>query len=148
MITWHQKIKLARERLGMTKSELANLVGISPSAITQWENGETKNIDGGNLVAVARALRVSAEWLMDKRNAELPPLEEEANPALERVTHAKAELRELLESVNGEARLLLVYRMTSQDGRKAIDAAVNLAYKRSNILDVLDEGETKGARSA
>jgi len=50
------------------KSELARLVGVSPSAVTQWESGAIKSLDGDTLLAAARALNVSAEWLAEGRN--------------------------------------------------------------------------------
>jgi len=48
-MSWNKKIKMARERLGMGQTELANAVGLSPASITMWENGATKNIDGRNI---------------------------------------------------------------------------------------------------
>ena len=36
-----QSIKTAREALGMTQSELAELLGITQGAVAQWENGLT-----------------------------------------------------------------------------------------------------------
>ena len=36
-----QSIKAAREALGMTQCELAELLGITQGAIAQWESGQT-----------------------------------------------------------------------------------------------------------
>lgn len=58
-----ERIEVARKAAGLTKSELARRVGISPSAVGQWETGETKTLEGENLVRAAAALGVDAQWL-------------------------------------------------------------------------------------
>ncbi|WP_429499072.1 XRE family transcriptional regulator [Robbsia andropogonis] len=58
------RIKQVREDAGLSKSDLAKIVGVSPSAVTQWENGTTKTYDAGNLVGVARATGTTVEWLV------------------------------------------------------------------------------------
>lgn len=58
-----QRIKEAREMAGMKPSALAREVGVSPSAVTQWETGQTKKLDGDNLLKVSKALHVRPEWL-------------------------------------------------------------------------------------
>ena len=35
-----QKIKLERERIGITQAECAVILGVSPRAIWQWEQGQ------------------------------------------------------------------------------------------------------------
>lgn len=62
-MTLAKRIKEALKDAGITKSALARDVGVSPSAVTQWENGDTKILDGDNLLKAARVLGVSAEWL-------------------------------------------------------------------------------------
>ncbi|MBL8248211.1 MAG: helix-turn-helix domain-containing protein [Candidatus Competibacter sp.] len=39
-------------------------VFVSRPAVTQWETGETKTLEGENLVRVAGALGVTTEWLL------------------------------------------------------------------------------------
>lgn len=58
------RLKRAREAKGLKQSELAKLVGITPSAISQWESGLIGRIDGANLLSAARALGVTADWLL------------------------------------------------------------------------------------
>ncbi len=48
----------------MTQQQLADAVGVSRPAVTQWETGETKTLEGENLLRVAKALDVSPEWLI------------------------------------------------------------------------------------
>lgn len=53
----------ARELRGLTQQELADLVGCSQSTIGNVEAGERHSLR--NLIDIARALRVSPEWLYD-----------------------------------------------------------------------------------
>jgi SOS-response transcriptional repressor LexA len=72
-------MKVARLKAGVTKTALAKAVGVSPSAVTQWENGQTKSLDGVNLIAAARLLKVLPDWLSSGKgpreatNVELGP---------------------------------------------------------------------------
>lgn len=61
-----QRIKQARlaRKPKMTQQQLADVILVSRPAVTQWETGETKTLEGENLVRVARALGVTTEWLL------------------------------------------------------------------------------------
>ncbi len=61
-----RRIKQARlaQRPKMTQQQLADAVHVSRPAVTQWETGETKTLEGENLVQVALALGVTVEWLL------------------------------------------------------------------------------------
>ncbi|MFZ1326871.1 MAG: helix-turn-helix transcriptional regulator [Candidatus Contendobacter sp.] len=65
-MTIGQRIKQARlaHQPKITQQQLAAEVGISRPAVTQWETGETKSLEGENLVRVAQALSVTTEWLL------------------------------------------------------------------------------------
>lgn len=64
MTTWNERIRNTRERLGIKKGEFAKRVGVSAPTVTDWESGTIKKIDGANLVAAARELHVTPEWIM------------------------------------------------------------------------------------
>jgi transcriptional regulator with XRE-family HTH domain len=64
MKTWHERLTFAREQKGLKKSAFARLVEVSAPTVTDWENGETKMIDGLNMVRVCQVLGISAAWLM------------------------------------------------------------------------------------
>jgi transcriptional regulator with XRE-family HTH domain len=63
------RIRTARLDRGLTQDQLAGSVGVSRSAVAQWETGRTGQITG-NLSRIAEALEVGVEFLMhgnDKR---------------------------------------------------------------------------------
>lgn len=65
------RIRAARRDHGLTQDELADKVGVSRSAVAQWETGRTGQLTG-NLSRIAGALDVNVEYLMyghDKRAA-------------------------------------------------------------------------------
>lgn len=61
---WHKRLTLAREAKNIKKSAFAKLVGVSAPTVTDWENGDTKMIEGNNLVKVCQVLEVSPDWLL------------------------------------------------------------------------------------
>jgi len=62
--TWHARIKTARESAGMKRNRLAELIGVSPATITQWESGQTHAISGPNLMNVCTVLNIDPGWLL------------------------------------------------------------------------------------
>ena len=57
------RIRSARQLAGMTQAELAVAVGVSRSAVAQWETDRAGQV-GVNLARVADVLRVSSEHLL------------------------------------------------------------------------------------
>ncbi|HEY4041584.1 MAG TPA: helix-turn-helix transcriptional regulator [Rhodopila sp.] len=65
------RIRAVRRERGLTQDDLADEVGVSRSAVAQWETGRTGQVTG-NLSRIANALGVNVEYLMigdDKRAA-------------------------------------------------------------------------------
>jgi transcriptional regulator with XRE-family HTH domain len=65
------RIRTARRQRGLTQDQLADQVGVSRSAVAQWETGRTGQVTG-NLSRIAGALGINVEYLMvgdDKRAA-------------------------------------------------------------------------------
>ncbi len=56
-----QRIKLAREKNGINKAELARRVEVSRASVSLWEDGGNITID--NIKKVSEALRVTPQWL-------------------------------------------------------------------------------------
>jgi transcriptional regulator with XRE-family HTH domain len=57
------RIRDIRRERGMTQEELAAAVGVSRSAVAQWETGRAGQITG-NLTRIATILQVGVEHLM------------------------------------------------------------------------------------
>jgi transcriptional regulator with XRE-family HTH domain len=65
------RIRTARRERGLTQDDLANRIGVSRSAVAQWETGRAGQVTG-NLSRIAALLEVSVEHLLngdDKRSA-------------------------------------------------------------------------------
>lgn len=65
------RIRTTRHDRRLTQDELADKVGVSRSAVAQWETGRTGQITG-NLSRIADALEINVEYLVygdDKREA-------------------------------------------------------------------------------
>lgn len=48
----------------MKQTEAAKDVGVSSASFSDWESGETKKIEGDNLVNVCELLDISPKWLL------------------------------------------------------------------------------------
>lgn len=70
--TLGDRIKRAREERGWNQQRLADAVGVSRSAVSQWESGETKGLKPDNLIAVAEVLRVTVPWLVRGEQIDTP----------------------------------------------------------------------------
>jgi transcriptional regulator with XRE-family HTH domain len=57
------RIRTIRRERGLTQDELADQVGVSRSAVAQWETGRTGQVTG-NLSRIAGVLGVNVEYLM------------------------------------------------------------------------------------
>lgn len=56
----------------MSKAELARACEVSAPTVTDWENGNIKNLDAANMLTICKVLRVDPYWLvfgMDKSKA-------------------------------------------------------------------------------
>ena len=59
------KIKLRRKLLKLTQEDLAELVGVARQTVSAWERGSFVP-DGENLIALARVLETSIDYLSQK----------------------------------------------------------------------------------
>jgi len=63
MLCLGNRIKKAHKQKGLTQEQLAEVIGVSRSAISKWESGDMEpTID--NLAGLARVLNVSADHLL------------------------------------------------------------------------------------
>ena len=58
------RIRFARTQKGLTRRELASLLGLTEGAVRFLEDGRSKDLAGRNVLPMADALGVSARWLM------------------------------------------------------------------------------------
>lgn len=70
--TIHERIGDLRTSKGLQQKELAELVGISASQISRIETGESKNITADTIAKLARALNVSADYILGLTTVSVP----------------------------------------------------------------------------
>jgi transcriptional regulator with XRE-family HTH domain len=58
-----ERIRTARKERGWTQDDFAQNVGVSRSAVAQWETGRSGQVRG-NMARIARALQVDVEYLL------------------------------------------------------------------------------------
>ena len=58
------RIKRAREQAGMTQAELAEKACVKQARISLWESGKRQQMSLEHLRSIARALGVSADFLI------------------------------------------------------------------------------------
>ncbi len=61
------RVRVARQRAGMTQSQLAERIGVSRGAVANWEVSERPRPSASNLMEVATMTEVSVEWLATGR---------------------------------------------------------------------------------
>lgn len=77
----------------MSKADLARACKVSSPTVTDWENGNIKNLDAANMLTICNVLRIDPYWLvfgMDKSKAPITdpksPLSNEASKLISWVT--------------------------------------------------------------
>jgi len=60
-----KRVRALRKALGMTQVQLARQVGVSQSAISDIERGDTTDVMGPTLSALCTRLRTNPEWLLN-----------------------------------------------------------------------------------
>jgi transcriptional regulator with XRE-family HTH domain len=104
-----ERIRHARVRAGLTKTELARRVGVSPSAVVQWELSGGTAPNASNLARIAQVTDVAFEWLATGRGPHRVRSDKDA-PALELASIAVTLFEERLLHLS---RLLPSYRHDS-----------------------------------
>lgn len=67
----NKKLRRLRENMGLQQKEVADRLGVNPSAVTRWETGE-KRPDLVNLVKLADLYNVSLDYLMGRTDNPAP----------------------------------------------------------------------------
>ncbi|GAB6042719.1 helix-turn-helix domain-containing protein [Endothiovibrio diazotrophicus] len=92
-----KRIRAARKEAGLTQDELAARVGVSRSAIAQWETRPKVLPSHANMDALTEVLRVNYEWLA-KGNG---PMHRGASEPTGEYNAMPADLRRVMEIVSG-----------------------------------------------
>lgn len=71
-MTLHARLRYARTQKRISQKSLAQAVGMTQSAISQLETGETKTLEGENLLNIAAFLDVAPAWLMHGKATQSP----------------------------------------------------------------------------
>jgi transcriptional regulator with XRE-family HTH domain len=58
------RLALARDLAGLTSRELSTLIGASPVTVGNLEQGVSRNPNADTVIALARTLGVSLDWLL------------------------------------------------------------------------------------
>ncbi|MEN3012861.1 MAG: XRE family transcriptional regulator [Dictyoglomus thermophilum] len=64
-----ERLRIARERKGLSKKELAQKIGVAPSSITRYEN-EGRIPKASILLKISEVLGVSVDYLLGKEESE------------------------------------------------------------------------------
>ncbi len=67
-----ERIRRARRRAGLSQTELAALLDVRRSAVSNWESTTETLPSMQNLLSIAKVCRVSLEWLGTGRGGILP----------------------------------------------------------------------------
>lgn len=62
-MTWNLRLVEARKAIGLTRTQLSELLGVSTAALSQWETGITQDLSSDNLLSVCDLLKVTPRWL-------------------------------------------------------------------------------------
>lgn len=63
-----ERIRSAREALGLSREQLGRAVGMSRQSVRLWENGEIRSPRAETLLRLARRLRKDPEWIINGGN--------------------------------------------------------------------------------
>jgi len=89
------RIRTHRENRGLTQSDIARALEITPQAVSKWERGENAP-DISQLVPLAEMLDVSVDWLLGRRAAAGELSYEKAGVSIDAATAAKVQMAEIL----------------------------------------------------
>lgn len=84
------RIRERRKKRGLTQTDVANAVRVSPQAVSKWERGENAP-DISALPALAQLLGASVEWLLGCQSADTDVIEATAVDLRARYARAKSE---------------------------------------------------------
>lgn len=139
-LTIPERLKDLRNERGLDIADVANATGISSSALSNYENDESKDISHRAIIALARFYDVSADYLLG-----LTEIKNRPNAALHEL-HLSEDVIELLKSGRINNRLLCEFAGHEGFQRLMVDMEVyvdRIASMRINDLNTLLAAERK-----
>ena len=129
MMSISSRIKEAREKVGLSRAELAHEIGISASSISNYENGISSPKDS-ILYALMIALHVDANYIFQDEMNEISKTKNSPTPIqaeVEELTYAEKHLIRNLRSLNndGQEKLLDYSDDLIASGRYIIDNSIS-----------------------
>lgn len=121
------RIREAREKLGLTQKELASKVGITPSAITNYEN-DTSHPKEVILYKLIEVLQVEPNYLFQDSVANNPLSKEAILNKTKNGPHLDEEAIELLEEMHKRPELRVMFKLGKNATKKDVEA-VNELFK-------------------
>lgn len=86
------RVQAARLAKGLTQEKLAELVGVSKGAVSQWEAGDIKSLKAQNLMRLSEVTETSPRWLILGKERDGTPIQ------MGRPTHLDPEASDLVET--------------------------------------------------
>ena len=102
------RIRIARDRAGLTRADLGRRVGVGPSAARQWESRGATTPRIEHLASIAAVTGVAFEWIATGRGLMALPNSEEQPVLVEEVFARDAD----------EERLLIAFRRVNARHRE------------------------------
>ena len=123
------RLRYARKERSLTQVKLAQLSGVKQASVSDLERGESKSFRGTTLLALARALNVSPEWLSHGKG----PMERRDTPLTDRALAVAQAWQRLAPEVQEKiaAMILTMAEQSDKYGPAVDDARVEAAYGRA-----------------
>lgn len=128
------RLRHARKELRkLTQPQLASAAGIKQPSLSELETGETKEISGPVLIALARALRVRPEWLVTGEE----PIE--SGPATLRSD--ERELLDLYAAASPKWRVAIKYmaKLRGDEQQDLASESMNIVFAKIAATPVSDD---------
>lgn len=125
MTQFAEKLRMAREAMGLSQAKLAEILDVKPSAVSRWEKGG--GIEAFRLPVIAEKLGRPVEWFQGQSVPEVVDDIAELKERLARIEAAQFQSENLSAE---ELDLLRDFRGATLDGRQAILISARTAPKK------------------
>lgn len=122
------RLRHARKARGMTQTDLAKASEVKQASISQLETGQSKSFRGATLLALARALNISPDWLSHGRG----PMERRDVPLTDKAVAVAQAWQRLAPEVQDKIAdmIMTMAEQTDKFGPAVADEKVERAYGR------------------